>query len=115
LLPDLEHIYNQEVVVLDSGSLTTSSSYADDWVVFADDWNATNGGELAGGNVDKLEILFEHASKLVQSFGITIVKSFAGTVSRAEMKQGASDGVAAADAIQAVKDELTRLQSAASF
>lgn len=115
LLPDLEHIYSQEIVAMDTGSLSVMSDYADDWVIFADEWKATNDGKLAGGKVARLEILFEHASDLVRSYGKVIVSALAGTATDAEISQGASDGVAAESAIQDVKDEVNMLRSEASF
>lgn len=121
LFIDLRHIYRSEVATMNyginngsfTGVVNRAEDWSKDWTKFRRDYNRSNGGELYGGKLSRLENLIENTGEHVRLYGRGLMQVAVNPdISDAAINRAGRHSAYAERGIARIAAEIERLEAA---
>lgn len=118
---DLKHIYKSEVSMMNyginngsfAGVVNRAEDWANDWTDFRKRYTRSNGGEMYGGKLSRLENLIENTGEHIRLYGRGLMQVVADpNVSDAALRRAGRHSAYAERGIERIAAEIDRLEAA---
>lgn len=120
LFVDLKHIYKSEVRTMNyginsgsySGVVNQAANWSRDWTTFRKNYTRSNGGELYGGKLSRLETLIENTGEHVRLYGRGLMQVMVNpNMGDAAIERAGRHAAYAKRGIDKITAEIERLES----